>query len=188
MSDGFWVVAANWSRSLLNSYFLTALAGALAAALAATPANADEGTFETGVDGALEFAQCAGLYYASADLGPEFGHLPDDVQLARELGNGAALAGQYMLAHVREFGASRYSQVLRSHRNIWNRAWQEAGAYIQDQVASNRTHWRSRLRGSGNPAVAKYAELCARLNPLQVEIVQEMRRNLLTKPGPESRQ
>lgn len=148
-------------------------------------AAADDGSYESSVDGALEFAECAGLYYASADLGPEFGHSPDDVDLARGLGNGAALAGQYLLAHVRAL-----SQPLESGTpippDVWNKAWQEAGSYIGDQVASNRVHWRSRLRGSGNPQVAEQAQICSRLNPLQVEIIREMRQNALTAPWPES--
>jgi hypothetical protein len=65
------------------------------------PAGADDDSYEASIDGALEFAECAGLYYASADLGPEFGQSPGDVDLARGLGNGAALAAQYLLAHVR---------------------------------------------------------------------------------------
>ena len=74
----------------------SAIIAGLAGMLAATPAGDDDGTLEFGVGGALEFAQCAGLYYAAADLGPEFGYPADDVQLSRELGNGAALAGQYL--------------------------------------------------------------------------------------------
>jgi hypothetical protein len=53
--------------------------------LMTVPAGADDGSYEASVDGALEFAQCAGLYYASADLGPEFGRSPDEVDLARGL-------------------------------------------------------------------------------------------------------
>jgi hypothetical protein len=52
------------------------------------PAGADDDSYEASIDGALEFAECAGLYYASADLGPEFGQSPGDVDLARGLGNG----------------------------------------------------------------------------------------------------
>jgi hypothetical protein len=109
------------------------------------------------------------------------------VQLARELGNDAALAGQYVLAHVRVL-----SQPLEpgapSPPSIWNKAWQEAVAYITDQVASNRVHWRSRLRGSGNPAMAQQAQICHRRGPLQAQIVQDMRRGVLTAPWPESDQ
>jgi hypothetical protein len=64
--------------------------------------------------------------------------------------------------------------------DIWNKAWQEAGSYIDDQVASNRVHWRSRLRGSGNPVVAEHAEICARLSPVQAEIIRDMRQKTLT--------
>jgi hypothetical protein len=155
--------------------------------LTTVAARADDGSYEASIDGALEFAECAGLYYASADLGPEFGHSPDDVDLALGLGNGAALAGQYLLAHVRVL-----SQPLESGapipRDVWNKAWQEAGTYIDDQVASNRVHWRSRLRGSGNPQVAKQAQICSRLNPVQTEIIGEMRQNALTAPWPDSGQ
>jgi hypothetical protein len=44
--------------------------------LVTTPADADDSAYEASIDGALQFAECAGLYYASADLGPEFGRSP----------------------------------------------------------------------------------------------------------------
>lgn len=126
----------------------------------------------------LQFSQCAGLYYATADLGPAFGQSPDDVQLAREMGNGAALAAQYVLAQVR--AVSQPGD--RITPDVWRRAWNEARTYTDDQVTSNRVAWRSRLSGSGNPEVARMAETCGQLSPLQAEIVQEMRQNALTAP------
>jgi hypothetical protein len=100
-------------------------------------------------------------------------------QLAREVGNGAALAAQYMLALVRTLSLGG-EQITP---DVWHQAWQQAKHYIDDQVAGNRVDWRSRLRGSGNPQVAKWIEICLRLNPLQAQIVQEMRQNALTAAG-----
>jgi hypothetical protein len=149
---------------------------ALATVILAAPVAADDP--KDGVAVALQFSQCAGLYYASADLGPEFGHSPDDVQLVRELGNGAAVVAQYVLAQVRAL--SQHGEQITP--DVWRKASEEAKGYIDDQVASNRVAWRSRLRGSGNPQVAEQAEVCAALGSLQAEIVQEMRQNVLTAP------
>jgi hypothetical protein len=143
----------------------------------AAPVTADDAA-KGGVTVALQFSQCAGLYYAAADLGLEAGQSPDDVQLARETGNGAALVAQYVLAQVR--AASQQGEQITP--DVWGRAWEEAKVYMDDQVASNRVAWRSRLRGSGNSQVAEQAEICSQLAPLQTQIVQEMRQNALTAP------
>jgi hypothetical protein len=136
---------------------------ALATVILAAPVAADDP--KDGVAVALQF-------------GPEFGHSPDDVQLVRELGNGAAVVAQYVLAQVRAL--SQHGEQITP--DVWRKASEEAKGYIDDQVASNRVAWRSRLRGSGNPQVAEQAEVCAALGSLQAEIVQEMRQNVLTAP------
>ena len=100
------------------------------------------------------------------------------MQLAHELGNGYALAAQHVLAQVRAL-SHRGEQITPE---VWHQAWREAKDYIDDQVAGNRVAWRSRLGGSGNPQVAKWAQICLRLNPLQTQIIQEMRQNALTAP------
>jgi hypothetical protein len=148
--------------------------------LASCPAYADDEA-KFGVDIALQFAQCAGLDYAVADLGPEAGYSSDKVQFMHELGNGAAMVAKYLLTLVR---AS-----VQSNEKItpegWHRAWDEAATYIDDQVASNRVTWRVVLRDPGsNPRVQEQASQCGRLNPLQAQLVQEMRQNALTAPVP----
>jgi hypothetical protein len=54
---------------------------ALVTVILAAPVAADDPA-KGGVAVALQFSECAGLYYAAADLGPEFARPPDDVQLA----------------------------------------------------------------------------------------------------------
>ena len=148
------------------------------ALLVTTPVAADDAT-KNGVTMALQFSQCAGLFYASADLGPEFGQSPDDVQLARELGNGAAMVSIYLLYQARVLSQPPGEMITPGP---WKKALQEAKIYIDDQVASNRVHWRSRLHGPDNPLVAEQAQICHRLGPLQADLVQEMREKMLTAP------
>jgi hypothetical protein len=147
------------------------------ALLVTTPVAADDAA-KGGVTVALLFSECAGLYYSLADLGPAFGHSPDDVQLASELGNGAAIVAQYVLAQVRI--VSQPGDMITP--DVWKKAWQEAKTYIHDQVTSNRVHWRSRLRGSDDPLIAERFQICHSLGPLQAELVQEMRQKVLTAP------
>jgi hypothetical protein len=169
--------ACAYAEDRMTQKILMATA-ALATVILAAPVAADDAA-KGGVAVALQFSQCAGLYYAVADLGPEAGQSPDDVQLAREMGNGAALVAQYVLAQVR--AVSQQGEQITP--DVWRRAWEEAGTYTDDQVASNRGAWRSRIRGSSNPQVfAEQVEICDRLNPLQAQIVQEMRQDALTAP------
>jgi hypothetical protein len=116
------------------------------------------------VDLAMEFIQCAALFYASYDVGNEADQHPDDVQLSRDIGNGASLTAQFFLLGT----------MLD---------WQAAGDYVEDQVESNRVHWRSRLRGpGGNPVTLQQAKRCHELNPTQAEVVGNMRRGALSQP------
>jgi hypothetical protein len=149
----------------------------VSALLVTTPVAADD-VAKSGVTIALQFSQCAGLFYAWADLGPEFGQSPDDVQLVREVGNGAALVSIYVLAQARALS----QRVEMITPGIWQKAWQEAKIYIDDQVASNRVHWRARMRGPYTPLVAEQTQICRSLGPVQADLVQEMREKTLTAP------
>jgi hypothetical protein len=168
-------------RALIMKRMITF--GALAGMMAATPAGANEDVASHGIDLALQLSQCGGLYYAVSDLGPEAGQSPDDVQFARDMGNGWALASIYVLAQVRAISQPGLQPDAPMPPDVWAKAWEEAKVYIDDQVASNRAYWRSRLRGSGNPQIREQSELCAALNPIQVELVREMRHKTLTAPS-----
>jgi hypothetical protein len=93
------------------------------------------------------------------------------------MGNGAALVAQYVLAQVRALSQQAITPEALST------AWGEAKTYIDDRVASDRVAWRSLMRRSNNPRVAEQADTCARLNPLQAQLMQEMRQQLLTAPS-----
>jgi hypothetical protein len=125
-------------------------------ALAGEARAADE---PDAVDLALEFGDCAALYFAYADLGEETGQHPDDLELARGLARGAELAALLLLG-LPDF--------------------QTAEAYVRDQVESNRVQWRARLRG-GSPEPHRRLQRCIELNGLQARLVHQFRKDSLTR-------
>jgi hypothetical protein len=122
----------------------------LGALLVTMPVAADDVT-KDGLTMALQFSQCAGLLYALADLGPGFGP-SDDVQIAAEVNNGWAMASIYLFYQMRVLSQPPGEMITPGP---WKKAMQEAKIYINELVASNRVHWRSRLRGAANPLVAE---------------------------------
>jgi hypothetical protein len=119
---------------------------------------------ENAVEMALDFTICAGLLYAGADVGREIGRHPDEIQSIEEEGNGWAMAAYWALAH----GMGD---------------WEDAVAYVDEQVASQRAHWRARLRLDGaGPWLDRQRASCDTLAPAQEWIVGELRKKVLTLP------
>ena len=112
---------------------------------------------------ALEFTQCAGLWYAVADIGRESGEHSDNIELAEGTGRGADLVASLLAATA-----------MTDPR--------QAGPFVTDQVELNRTTWRAKIRGGPvGGDLAKWLARCADLNPMQADIINRLRKGAVTQ-------
>jgi hypothetical protein len=150
---------------------VVALAAALVVGCQPKPAAAlDQGGRERLLDLALEFAQCAGLRHALSDLGPELGATPDETRLNRELALGSAVTAEYLMV-----GTAR-------DVDDWRARTGGRKAFIRDQIESRRGHWRARLDGRLTSMALEQERRCLELSPIQVEVVDTLRKRVWTQP------
>jgi hypothetical protein len=127
--------------------------------------KADKGLM---LDASQDLTECAGFYYAKADVGlPMEVESADEAQLAHDLGNRSHIAAAWLLVLLGLVDTPR-----------------EAMQYTKGNAEISRAHWRVWL----NPAMSAWAggsapdprsmieeqqARCVELNPLQTVLVQD---------------
>jgi hypothetical protein len=114
-----------------------------------------------------------------SDVGEETGRDPDQLRMYREQGNGSALAAEFLMGGSL-LGPEIFAEDLEVAEAV--KKFDEAEGFIEDQIEMHRAHWRAKIR-SGLAGVDTSPVLrCNELMPMQVRIIENMRKERFTAP------